>query len=188
MMDINQRIEYLRTQWSAFRLINTTPRPGCLESENFSTWQCCDFHKWAGQEDETMTTEAVAITLSILPNSQQDSEVPSMVLIEGELMSALSIRWWELIDEAVQKGVEGVGDLELENRKKIKNRLNRLAAEFYLLMGYKVKDGFDFTKSQHPQEKMCYYMAEIAYEEFMGDSPDCEEDEEDEEEEGGDRT
>lgn len=58
---------------------------------------------------------------------------------------------------------------------KIKDRLNRLAAEFYYCMGYKVRDGFDFTKSKHPQERMCYRMAEIAYEEFTGDRPDYDE-------------
>lgn len=62
-------------------------------------------------------------------------------------------------------------------KEKIKDRLNRLAAEFYLQMGYKVRKGFDFTQSQHPTELMCYRLAEIAFEEFTGDSPDYEEDE-----------
>lgn len=43
-------------------------------------------------------------------------------------------------------------------------------------MGYVVREGFDFTQSKHPQELMCYRMAEIAWEEFMGDSPDYAED------------
>lgn len=62
---------------------------------------------------------------------------------------------------------------------KIKDRLNNLAREFYLQMGYRVKEGFDFTASRHPQELMCYRMAEIAYEEFNGDRPDYADDEED---------
>ncbi|MBD2488980.1 hypothetical protein [Aulosira sp. FACHB-615] len=62
---------------------------------------------------------------------------------------------------------------------KIRDRLNRLAKEFYAQMGHVVKDGFDFSASRHPQESMRYRMAEIAWEEFMGDSPDYAEDEED---------
>lgn len=44
-------------------------------------------------------------------------------------------------------------------------------------MGYVAREGFDFSASQHPQELMCYRMAEIAWEEFNGDSPDYAEDE-----------
>jgi hypothetical protein len=55
---------------------------------------------------------------------------------------------------------------------KIKNRLNQLAARFYRQLGYVVRIDYDFTKSQHPTEKACYRMAEIAYEEFTGDRPD----------------
>ncbi|MDM9583067.1 hypothetical protein [Nostoc sp. GT001] len=62
---------------------------------------------------------------------------------------------------------------------KIRDRLNNLAREFYRQMGYAVREGFDFSASQHPQELMCYRMAEIAYEEFTGDRPDYAEDEED---------
>ena len=64
---------------------------------------------------------------------------------------------------------------------KIRDRLNNLAREFYRQMGYLQREGFDFSASEHPQERMCYRMAEIAYEEFMGDSPDYAYDEEDEE-------
>ena len=67
-----------------------------------------------------------------------------------------------------------------DRREKIKDRLNRLAAEFYLAMGYKARKGFDFQQSQHPQERLCYGMAELAWEEFMGDSPDYAEDEDEE--------
>lgn len=44
-------------------------------------------------------------------------------------------------------------------------------------MGYVVPEGFDFTESQHPQERLCYRLAEIAWEEFNGDRPDYAEDE-----------
>lgn len=56
--------------------------------------------------------------------------------------------------------------------------MNGLARKFYAQMGYVVKEGFDFSASRHPQELMCYRMAEIAWEEFMGDRPDYAEDEE----------
>lgn len=61
---------------------------------------------------------------------------------------------------------------------KIKKRLNELAWQFYRQMGYEHRKDFDFSTSSHPQELMCYRMAEIAWEEFMGDSPDYAEDEE----------
>lgn len=61
---------------------------------------------------------------------------------------------------------------------KVKDRVNGLAAKFYAVMGYKAKKGFDFSESKHPQERACYRMAEIAWEEFMGDRPDYAEDEE----------
>lgn len=60
---------------------------------------------------------------------------------------------------------------------KIRDRLNNLAREFYRQMGYVAREGFDFSASQHPTELMCYRMAEIAWEEFNGDSPDYAEDE-----------
>lgn len=63
---------------------------------------------------------------------------------------------------------------------KVKARLNELARSLYRQMGYVQREGFDFSASQHPQELMCYRMAEIAWEEFMGDSPDYAEDEEEE--------
>lgn len=66
---------------------------------------------------------------------------------------------------------------------KIKDRLNRLADEFYHCMGYIRRPGYDFSSATHPQERMCYWMAEIAYEEFTGDSPDYALDEDEEEDE-----
>lgn len=42
--------------------------------------------------------------------------------------------------------------------------LNVLAGRFYKMHGYVGKDGFDFSLSEHPQEKMMYQMAlEAAY-------------------------
>ncbi len=43
-------------------------------------------------------------------------------------------------------------------------------------MGYVVQEGYDFSTSTHPQEQMCFRMAEVAYEEFNGDRPDYAED------------
>lgn len=63
---------------------------------------------------------------------------------------------------------------------KIRYRLNSLARDFYLAMGYCAREGFDFSSSRHAQEYLCYRLAEIAYEEFNGDSPDYAEDDEEE--------
>jgi len=43
-------------------------------------------------------------------------------------------------------------------------------------MGYKQKEGFDFETSQHPQEKACFDMACIAWEEITGDTPSLDSD------------
>lgn len=61
--------------------------------------------------------------------------------------------------------------------ERVRDRLNRLAREFYVCMGYVASKGFRFDQSQHPTELMCYRMAEIAFEEFTGDRPDYYEDE-----------
>ncbi len=61
---------------------------------------------------------------------------------------------------------------------KIRDRLNNLAREFSRQMGYVAVEGFDFSESPHPQGRLCYRLAEIAWEEFNGDSPDYAEDDE----------
>lgn len=45
----------------------------------------------------------------------------------------------------------------------MKVELNELAREFYALMGYNVQEGFDFTKSKHPQERLCFELAKSSY-------------------------
>ena len=39
------------------------------------------------------------------------------------------------------------------------DELNELAREIYLTMGYDVAEGFDFSKSTHPQELFCFTLA-----------------------------
>ncbi|MFD3303906.1 hypothetical protein [Alteromonas macleodii] len=41
--------------------------------------------------------------------------------------------------------------------------LNALASRFYSRLGYKAKEGFDFSASEHPQEQMVWTMAIEAY-------------------------
>lgn len=41
--------------------------------------------------------------------------------------------------------------------------LNELARELYQQHGYEVKEGFDFSASNHPQEKLMYKLAELSY-------------------------
>ncbi|MTJ14709.1 hypothetical protein FJR11_19430 [Anabaena sp. UHCC 0187] len=52
------------------------------------------------------------------------------------------------------------------------NRLNKLARKFYKVMGYEVREGYDFSASKDTRALMCYRMAEIAYEEFVGYIPE----------------
>jgi hypothetical protein len=62
----------------------------------------------------------------------------------------------------------------------LKKRLNTLAAQLYRSMNHNTEPGFDFEKSTHPTERLMFDQACLAYEFFMGDSPDWrgEEDEE----------
>ena len=50
--------------------------------------------------------------------------------------------------------------------------LNRHARVFYGLLGYEVKEDFDFSKSRHPTERACLAMA--AYAKNMIDEGDFE--------------
>lgn len=43
-------------------------------------------------------------------------------------------------------------------------RINQLARLFYKLHGYNVEEGYDFSKAVHPQEKLMWEMAELAFE------------------------
>lgn len=62
-----------------------------------------------------------------------------------------------------------------------RDKLNKLANQFYSAMGYVRPENFDFSEATHPQEKLCYGLAEIAYEFFNGDTPDYSDDEEENE-------
>lgn len=46
----------------------------------------------------------------------------------------------------------------------LKIRINELARHFYSLMGYKVEDGYDFSKAKHPTEKLVWEMAKSSFE------------------------
>ena len=48
----------------------------------------------------------------------------------------------------------------------MKDDFNELARELYAMMGYVAEEGFDFTKSRHPTERLMYAMAEAAYDHF----------------------
>lgn len=54
----------------------------------------------------------------------------------------------------------------------VKDKINEIARILYLRMGYKRDKGFDFEESSHPQERMVFDMACLAWEEIFGDSPD----------------
>ena len=40
---------------------------------------------------------------------------------------------------------------------------NALAREFYRIRGYAEKEGYQFHKATHPQERECWEMAVVAY-------------------------
>ncbi|MBD2629655.1 hypothetical protein [Trichormus variabilis] len=52
------------------------------------------------------------------------------------------------------------------------HRLNKLARKFYKVMGYEVREGYDFSASKDTRALMCYRMAKLAHEEFVGYIPE----------------
>ena len=46
----------------------------------------------------------------------------------------------------------------------LKMELNALARGFYSMMGYQVEEGYDFSKATHPQERLCWNQAVLAFE------------------------
>lgn len=46
------------------------------------------------------------------------------------------------------------------------DQLNRLAHRFYQVQGYNAREGFDFSSSKHPQERLMFRLAYEAFEFF----------------------
>ena len=55
---------------------------------------------------------------------------------------------------------------------KIRDRLNALANRFYIELGNVDRPDFDFSAATHPTERLCYRLAEAAWEALTGDRPD----------------
>jgi hypothetical protein len=51
-------------------------------------------------------------------------------------------------------------------------QINQLALKFYQALGCTQSEDYDFSEAKHPTERLMFFMAEIAYEHFYGDSPD----------------
>lgn len=47
--------------------------------------------------------------------------------------------------------------------KDYKNILNELARKLYKLKGCIVSEGYDFSSANHPEERLMWLMAEMAY-------------------------
>lgn len=58
----------------------------------------------------------------------------------------------------------------------VRDKINAIALILYARMGYQQKPGYDFEVAHHPQERMCFDMACLAWEEILGDSPDFDSD------------
>ena len=61
---------------------------------------------------------------------------------------------------------------QISEDREIFNRLNKLARKFYKVLGYEVRERYDFSNARHSRERMCYRMAELAFEEFIGYLPE----------------
>lgn len=46
----------------------------------------------------------------------------------------------------------------------LKYQLNQLARVLYMMSGYTVPEGYDFSKAKHPTEKLMWEQAKISYE------------------------
>jgi len=53
-------------------------------------------------------------------------------------------------------------------KKKTKEKLNKLASQFYSSFGYHTDAGYDFSEAHHPQEVNCWNMALLASDELKG--------------------
>lgn len=45
----------------------------------------------------------------------------------------------------------------------LRYEINNFARVLYLMHGYKVEPGYDFSKAKHPQEKLMWAMAKLSY-------------------------
>ncbi|NER33153.1 MAG: hypothetical protein F6J93_03620 [Oscillatoria sp. SIO1A7] len=54
----------------------------------------------------------------------------------------------------------------------ILDKVNAIARKIYLRLGYRVAEGYDFENATHPQEKLCWELACLVWEEITGDTPD----------------
>lgn len=82
------------------------PRKGCMESGNWTTWECCDFHRRMNQEHAALSSAAIDITKELFPEAIQnpggiqDGEARRLFSINDQLLTVLSERWWELVNQA----------------------------------------------------------------------------------------
>lgn len=90
-------ISILEARYLEYSKIPGNPRPGCLETKKFNTWQCCEFHKAKSRANQILENEAIKITRKVFPKAYQDPEVPNMFWIGNEFVGVLSKRWWELV-------------------------------------------------------------------------------------------
>ena len=97
--DINRRVNHLKVQWQIFNTTDKRPRVGCVETDQFIEWQCCEFHRSIGKKHQQMRENALEITFFLFPYCQQAQENPNIVRMEKNLVSCLSPKWWHLIEK-----------------------------------------------------------------------------------------
>jgi hypothetical protein len=114
------KLDELKTRLHIYLGANKKPRPGCIESGAWETWQCCDFHRQSNKEYEELKESAIAVSLSLFPNGTLDE---TLLQVKGEYCWILSERWWEWVDQKIkdrrenQTWLEGLqpGDQVLTN-------------------------------------------------------------------------
>jgi hypothetical protein len=80
-----------------FDVVDKSPRPGCIESGKYPSWQCCEFHRELSKSYDQMRDRALKLTFEKFPDAKQDMQAPFLVWIKRELMSVMSTRWWLLM-------------------------------------------------------------------------------------------
>lgn len=60
-----------------------------------------------------------------------------------------------------------IDNINLSYPPEAKDQLNRLARLLYAIQGYEVREGFDFSTSQHPTEKAMFAQACAAMNFFL---------------------
>lgn len=71
------------------------------------------------------------------------------------------------LNDALTQGLMSETATDGKTATEIVALANQMARRFYAAMGCVVPEGYRFDKARHPQEKLCWHYAEIAFESLV---------------------